>query len=224
MTPNRKCQIEQLAMQILSRYHIRENPGNHLREITDGEGITLIDYHDWSVTECGRILIVDGEPVIFYNAMHTKEMQAFTIAHELGHYYLKHLVNEEVEIICINRDFERMDDSDDQKLEREVEANHFAACLLLPLNQLAPVFDTFMQRSNRRHVLYVDTQQDNFLAYKRCIYTIQMYFLVSETAIRFRLINLGWMKFNIKFTKTEDRGISIAAYLRKQEKTNKSFY
>ena len=217
MTPNRKVQIEQLAMRKLSKYRIRENPGKHLREIVDGEGITLIDYHNWSEVECGRLQFINGEPVIFYNAKHTKEMQAFTIAHELGHFFLKHLENEEAEIICIDRDFQRMDDSDDEKLEREVEANYFAACLLMPLDQITPVFQDFLRSNNRQHVLYVDTQQCNFLDYKQCIRRMQLYFLASETAIRFRLINLGWMVFNIKFKETEDRGISIAEYLKKKE-------
>ena len=212
MTPTRKKEIEQLTMRILSAYQITENPGKHLKKIICGEKITLIDYHDWSEDICGRFLYIDDEPAIFYNAKHTEAMQAFTIAHELGHYFLRHLDDMEAEIICIDRDFNRLG-NDDSKFEKEVEANYFAACLLMPLNVLSPIFWSFMSRNNRNRVLYVDTQQCNYLDYKQCIRTLQLYFLASESAIRYRLINLKWMQFNIHFEPTEDRGISIAEYL-----------
>lgn len=101
MTPIRKKEIEQLTMRILSAYHISDNPGKHLQEIISGEKITLIDYHDWSEEVCGRFLFIDDEPAIFYNAKHTEAMQAFTIAHELGHYFLRHLDDMEAEIIAL---------------------------------------------------------------------------------------------------------------------------
>ena len=214
---NQKCkkEVEQLAMRILSQYRIKDNPGQHLQTILDGEKIQLLGYDDWAVDICGRFMYIDDEPVIFYNSKHTKAMQAFTIAHELGHYFLKHLETEEAEIICLDRDFQRMDDSDDAKKEREVEANYFASCLLMPLDLIYPVFARFMQNQRLSGVLYVDKQQCNFMAYKQCIRMFQLYFTVSETAIRFRLVSLGWMRFNIQFPETEDRGISIAEYLKK---------
>ena len=215
MTQKRKKEVEQLAMRILSQYRIKDNPGQHLQTILDGEKIQLIGYDDWAEDICGRFMFIDEEPVIFYNAKHTRAMQAFTIAHELGHYFLKHLETEEAEIICLDRDFQRMDDSDDAKKEREVEANYFASCLLMPLNLIHPVFANFMQSQQLFDVLYVDKQQCNYVAYKKCIRIFQLYFTASESAIRFRLVSLGWMRFNIQFPETEDRGISIAEYLKK---------
>ena len=213
MTPKRKKEVEQLSMRILSQYRIKDDPGQHLQTILDGEKIQLMGYDDWAEDICGRFMYIDDEPVIFYNSKHTKAMQAFTIAHELGHYFLKHLETEEAEIICLDRDFQRMDDSDDAKKEREVEANYFASCLLMPLDLIHPVFARFMQGQRLSGVLYVDKQQCNFLAYKQCVRIFQMFFTASETAIRFRLISLGWMRFNIQFEEKEDRGVSIARYL-----------
>lgn len=106
-------EVEQLAMRILSQYRIKDNPGQHLQTILDGENIQLMGYDDWAEDICGRFMYIDDEPVIFYNSKHTAAMRAFTIAHELGHYFLKHLETEEAEIICLDRDFQRMDDSDD---------------------------------------------------------------------------------------------------------------
>lgn len=224
MTLTRKKEIEQFVMQILAKYNIRDNPGKHLNEIIDGESISLIDYHEWSEEICGRLLYINDEPAIFYNAKHTEPMRAFTIAHELGHYFLRHLDGTEAEIICIDRDFNRLDSNDDAS-EKEVEANFFASCLLMPFNLLSHVFSSFMKRINRRGVLYVDTQRCNFLDYKQCIQTLQFYFLASESAIRYRLVNLGWMNFNIHFEPTVDRGISIAEYLQHlYNRNNDSLY
>lgn len=83
----------------------------------------------------------------------------------------------------------------------------------LKLHRIRPVFTAFMQRQRLFDVLYVDKQQCNFLAYKKCIRIFQMYFTASETAIRFRLVSLGWMRFNIQFEETGDRGFSTAACL-----------
>lgn len=215
MDRRRKNEIELMTMRILDQYNIKDNPGKHLRTITDGEQITLVDYDKWEGEECGRFMYVNTEPVIFYNVKHTEEIQAFTIAHELGHYFLKHLDDSQPETICLNRDFQRTDDSDDERQQHEVEANYFAACLLLPMNLLLPVFSEFLKRNNRTRPLYVDLQQCNFRDYKLCITNIQLSFLASQTAIRIRLIQLGWMEFNIKTVPAADRGISIAEYLKK---------
>ncbi|MBQ3225280.1 MAG: hypothetical protein IJB42_06180, partial [Oscillospiraceae bacterium] len=66
-----------------------------------------------------------------------------------------------------------------------------------------------------RKPLYVDNQPCNFLDYKKCIYTIQLYFLASELAIRYRLINLGWMDFNLEFRKEKHDFVSISKYIEK---------
>lgn len=213
MVLERAKQIEQLSMQILSKYHIQDNPGEHLSEIIAGENIVLIDFHDWTVEQCGRFMYFNDQPAIFYNAKHTKPMYTFTIAHELGHYFLKHLESADVEIICVERDFDRQDGNDDTKAMREVEANYFAACLLMPFNLLYPAFMRCMEVLGIKPPLYVDTQQCNFLAYRKCMRMLQVQFLASESAIRFRLMNLHLLDFRIKFPETIDRGISIAEYL-----------
>ena len=215
MTRNRKVEIEKLAMEIVQKYNITENPGANLQVIANGEGIELLAYPDWEDHICGRFLYVEETPTIFYNADHGKNRQAFTIAHELGHYFLKHLDDVEPEVVCLERDFEEMDDVSDEKAEREAEANFFAACLLLPFNLLQPVFDNFMEKIGSRKPLYVDNQPCNFLDYKKCIYTIQLYFLASELAIRYRLINLGWMDFNLEFRKEKHDFVSISKYIEK---------
>lgn len=219
MTIKRKKEIEQLTMDLLSEYGITENPGAHLAEICEGEGIDLVPYDDWDVQTCGRIIQKDEQYIIFYNAKHTKEMQAFTIAHELGHYFLHHLDDEEPEIICLDRDFQRIEV---ERNAREVEANFFASCLLLPLDLVVPLFEKVLKYTKRESYgkLYVDKQQQNFHDYSICMQLFRNRFTASDTAIRLRLINLGKMVFNIQFEPSQDRGISIAQYLERQARIN----
>ena len=68
MTQKRKKGVEQLAMRILSQYRIKDNPGQHLQTILDGEQIQLMGYDDWAEDICGRFMYIDKEPVIFYNS------------------------------------------------------------------------------------------------------------------------------------------------------------
>ncbi len=211
MRKERKLEIEQLAMDLLDENKITDNPGKHLDVIAKRERITVLPFKDWPPETCGKILYINNEPVIFYNENHDIKMVNFTIAHELGHYFLKHLENQQAEIICMNRDLQK---SDDRKDPHEVEANFFAACLLMPLNLLMPAFAAFMEWNERYNgVLYVDKQPCNFRDYKCCIHRMQIHFWASETAIRYRLINLGWMNFNMQFNEKEDRGICLARYL-----------
>ncbi len=210
MEKERKIELEMFAMGILQKHSIIENPGNHLYEITEAEKITVLAHDGWEPEICGKIMFFNGAPVIFYNSMHTERMINFTIAHELGHYYLKHLENQKAEIICLERDLQKIDD---QKDKREVEANFFAAFLLMPFNLLQPAFEKFLEWNGRSKILYVDKQSCNLKDYKCCIQQLQVQFNVSQTAIRYRLINLGWMVFNIQFESDQDNGISLAKYL-----------
>lgn len=211
MNTERKRQIEEFAMEILAKYNITGNPGNQLDVIARGEDIDLVSYPHWDVETCGRLMCIDGKHVIFYNEKHTPQMQAFTIAHELGHYFLCHLTDGEKEKICLNRDLQRIEVKYNPQ---EVEANFFAACLLMPFDQLYAVYRSVLTAIKRNDgPIYVDTQPCNMRDYKICIRMMQSHFLASATAIRFRMMNLGFMTFNIPFKQTEDRGISLARYL-----------
>lgn len=199
MDKYRRQELENLAVEILRKYNIVDDaPGKHLNKIIEGENIKLIPEYDWPFEYCGRFIREEDEVTIIYNANHSKEMQAFTFAHELGHYYLQHFDDSKEENICLSRDLGRLDDDDENK-QKEVEANFFAACLLLPLVWVKHFFNRFMDSINLSGRLYVDTQECNLEAYKQCIDYFKMYFFATETAIRYRLIGLGLMVFNLEY-------------------------
>lgn len=116
----------------------------------------------------------------------------FTIAHELGHYFLCHeLKNGQ----CFDANILE-DGTDIDSIERE--ANYFASCLLMPENKLKPAFLKMLQRSHRAKVKHYLHVQNNFTWGIWCSIKSELLkrYGVSETALRYRLSDLGLAKFS----------------------------
>jgi Zn-dependent peptidase ImmA (M78 family) len=113
--------------------------------------------------ESGKIFLKNNKYFIRVNASHLPSRRRFTVAHELGHYYHhKDFLDKESQIL------ERNNYSGLGFDEKEIEANAFAAELLMPKVH-------FLQKCS-------ELQKIHLLA---------EYFFVSELAIKVRLINLG---------------------------------
>ena len=87
----------------------------------------------------GLLVLKDGTPTIGFNGLHSRVRQRFTIAHELGHYALhrgdaKLFVDKRY-----NSVFFRDEDSSKGKYRQELEANAFAAALLMPIGLIQDV-------------------------------------------------------------------------------------
>lgn len=115
------------AKNIVSKYKINEIPVD-VEAICRKEGISVY-YVDMSEIEAqtkkqisGIIQKQPGKCVIFVNENDIRSRQRFTIAHELGHFFL-HMEDEENKVITSFR----MDRS-----SKETQANLFAAELLMP--------------------------------------------------------------------------------------------
>lgn len=118
----------------------------------------------------GMAHIKNGVPIIGVNALHHPNRQRFTIAHELGHIQLhRRLIETEVHLDqgSLRRDALAAAGID----PTEIEANSFAAELLMPEALLHAVLDG-------RTVDLEDDEAIGGLARK---------FKVSEAAMRFRL-------------------------------------
>lgn len=116
----------------------------------------------------------------------------FTIAHELGHYFLCHeLKNGQCFDTNILEDGTAID-----TIERE--ANYFASCLLMPESKIKPAFLSMLQRSRKAKIkdyLYV---KNNYTWGIWCGFKNDLMnrYGVSEEALRYRLFNLGLAKFD----------------------------
>lgn len=104
----------------------------------------------------------DGDTVAIYvNAQNSPTRRRFTIAHELGHFFLHHEGNEELEYLDLRST---------KSTKEEVEANKFAAELLIPEAELREEYDRLLFPT---------------------IDALAKTFNVSRQAMKYRLSNLG---------------------------------
>ena len=85
----------------------------------------------------------DGISKIYINKNRPKNRQYFTLAHELGHFFLhKEQLEKKGEILDIDNVLFRQDGTYFSSKE-EMEANFFAAELIMPQLKVRPVFELF---------------------------------------------------------------------------------
>lgn len=122
----------------------------------------------------GVLMRSNGSAIIALNKSHKKVRQRFTIAHELGHFVMNHKGDMFVDQKVFNKRDGRSGIAIDPQ---EIEANDFAACLLMPEKMvLAEVFKLVPEQTTDRREL---------------ISKLAQIFDVSTQAMEFRLINLG---------------------------------
>jgi len=128
-----------------------------------------------ALADASGVLVVEkGRGLIGYNSKHSPVRQRFTIAHEIGHYVL-HAKGKQQQLF-VDRSVFRRDDSSATGIDRdEVDANRFAAALLMPR--------ALIQAEIERHEFDLDDEDDVGSLAKR--------FSVSTAAMSFRLENLG---------------------------------
>lgn len=95
--------------------------------------IKVFPYQGFPDNVSGTIVDQKGFIVIGVNSNHPKVRQRFTIAHELGHYLEGHDLAKKI-----------IDDVYDKPTDKEVEANRFAAELLMPRDFLKQDLDKKM--------------------------------------------------------------------------------
>ena len=115
----------------------------------------------------GMLIRKDGRALIGVNSSEAPVRQRFTIAHELGHFFLHPKKDAFVDYRDNSRDVMRT--------PREKEANMFAAALLMPSEPLLRDFRSFAK---------VGLTEDE-------LHALAKRYRVSDDAMRFRLINLN---------------------------------
>jgi len=123
----------------------------------------------------GFLLREDKHTIIGVNNLHPRRRQNFTVAHELGHLRLHPTGS----FVDHKLSFYFRDSKSGQAIDRrEIDANQFAADLLMPEKYLRPYL----------HGKNVDLGDEDLLE------SIARKFEVSTQALSFRLINLGMAK------------------------------
>lgn len=138
----------------------------------------------------------NGQPyIIIKDNISNVGRRNFTIAHELGHYFLCHeLKNGQ----CFDADILE-DGTAVNAIERE--ANYFASCLLMPESKIKPAFLSMLQRSHKAKIKDYLHVQSNYTWGIWCGFKedLMKRYGASETALRYRLSDLGLAKFTFKY-------------------------
>lgn len=121
----------------------------------------------------GLLAITQGKPLISVNSEEDPKRQRFTIAHELGHFVL-HSKDQPFFIDKMPKVMYRNNASTTGEIQKEREANAFAAALLMPKD------------------LVKDEINKCFYGGDAAIRHLAKEFKVSEQAMSFRLSNLGY--------------------------------
>jgi Zn-dependent peptidase ImmA (M78 family) len=149
-----------------------------------------------SYSALGSITFSPVEIKIF-TADEQSHLARFTLAHELGHYFLEHgryMTRESIHTRDI--DESQLINIPKGEVERlEWQANTFASCLLMPRDEFNMALGLLIKHHgirNRGHgVLYLDGQRDNVNNFWMIATALSRYFKVSLTAIRLRMKALG---------------------------------
>lgn len=135
-----KKQIEDFATRVAAHFSFTEKSDPTELVSTLGGNVNRVPMSEKDDVSSGWIVVNDiGNFQILLNRDTVGERQRFTIAHELGHYFLHYVnrrVNDESPAFCMMAKFGKMDDN----LKAEYEANWFALTFLMPEEKFKAVY------------------------------------------------------------------------------------
>ncbi|MES1927957.1 hypothetical protein SADO_01840 [Salinisphaera dokdonensis CL-ES53] len=195
-------QIEQVALHLLTEvnYETGSVPLNEVCHLFRKRFGLVVEHG--SRLETGVLGQISFEPDLVsidtYQAS-TPERGRFTLAHELGHFSLRH------------REFMRRETCHEEDIEIESsggvelrdirrlewQANYFASCLLLPKKQ----FEEELLKQVSLHglfdrgygLLYLDHQPCNIATFCKVTAPLMRLFQVSRSVVKLRLLKLGFL-------------------------------
>jgi Zn-dependent peptidase ImmA (M78 family) len=173
MTPQKRNTIQKRAKTLLEEHEITSAPVPVERIAKSLEA--QLRYSPLDEELSGMIYVKEGTPIIGVNALHHPNRQRFTIAHECGHLVLHRAeITKEIHVDkgfpMLMRDAVSSTGVEDM----EIEANFFAAELLMPAS--------FLARSLAGEPFDIDDEG--------AVGALAKEYKVSASAMRFRLGNL----------------------------------
>jgi len=122
MNKSRQIEIERNAENVRDECNVTDYGFKDIFEASEKLGYRTIRYPITAEAFLGFAMIKDSERIIFSNSSIILSREIFSVAHEIGHQRL-HL-SEKGRMLIKDDDFFDRDES-------EIEANYFAACLLI---------------------------------------------------------------------------------------------
>lgn len=188
-------EVEQKAQEVLAKYLTkRGNAYKILPTIMEEEQIKFREIVSTNQKFVGALTKANsGQWYIIINTIENIGRRNFTIAHELGHYFLEHLLQ--------GNSFYCSDDAIAEESQTtspiEHEANHFASCLLMPEEKVRNAFGAMLANSRKatsKDFLCVNAQTFNI--WRGICTDLTKRYGVSESALRYRLQQLGVASFH----------------------------
>lgn len=189
-------EIENIVNGVLTKYQKRGGSYKLFEDIMLEEGIVFKEISISNNDFVGALTKGNSgeKSYIFINRnIDNAGRRHFTIAHELGHYFLSHQLKDN-SIFCSNTDIAE-EGSQNDPIERE--ANYFASCFLMSEEKVKSAFLIILENRSRKKI-------KDFLLVKND-YTFGIWVLirdeltkrygVSEAALRYRLQYLNLARF-----------------------------
>jgi Zn-dependent peptidase ImmA (M78 family) len=163
-------EIERRATKLLHDYD-EFSPPVDVESLARSLGIS-VNFEELDSDVSGLMLIEDGSVKVAINEAHHRHRRRFTLAHEIGHMLL-HATGDRV---FVDRRFFRNEWSSSGELREEIEANAFAAALLMPELLIREHVDA------RAGITDID------------VFRLATQFAVSEQAMTLRLVKLNYIE------------------------------
>ncbi len=177
----RRKQIQNLVNGILQRNALHQPPILLIVSIMTERSIKFAEIFADDEEFCGVYLVDDDKKAIIINSNMYEPRKNFTIAHELGHHYLNHKLDDGVIACDNNAVFGK------NKPEREKEADYFASCFLMPESLMKTKAFEFKKSyaDNKQFTLLKETE---IQVYNEALNEfLRKFFRVSKEAMGYRL-------------------------------------
>lgn len=159
-------EIESVANKILYSYWNLKIPVN-VYQIAENIGFNIVEnqneYNNAILNLNNKTIIINNNESHINNLSEQKLQNRFTIAHQLGHYVLNHKKTKQDDFIFVDDDdvFNGKKNYD----YREVEANMFAARLLIPTDALREVIIN-VKHATVKYIAQFFQVKENHVAYR----------------------------------------------------------
>ena len=189
-------EVEQAATTIFEQYVQSGNSYKQLLNIMQAERIKFRDVLSINSAFVGVLTYGNnGQCYVMVNqGIDNPGRRNFTIAHELGHYFLKHQLQSNSFYCCDDKITEEAQTAD----RIEHEANHFASCFLMPEQKIKSAFLSILANSRKAKIKDFLHVKNNYTFSIWCSIreSLMKRYGVSEAALRYRLKELELAQFS----------------------------
>ena len=197
MKTSREKEIEEIASNVLSKYVKRGGCYKVFQEIMKAESIKYREIQNQNISFLGALTTGNNGQVYIMINSSTENIgrKNFTIAHELGHFFLLHQLKQN-SFYCSDKSIV---EEGTYKDPIEQEANYFASCLLMPETKVKNAFLSILANSRKaKDKNHIIVNNYTYGIWKVIKDTLTKRYGVSEAALRYRLKqhNLVSFEFN----------------------------